>query len=131
MKTALKYLLFAAVSTVANLLTQWISFKAYDGTVALYVAMSFGTLVGLVVKYYLDKKWIFYHTPKDKKDDAQKFLLYSFMGVFTTLIFWGTEMGFYYLTTLPYKQYVGAFIGLSVGYALKYFLDKRFVFVHR
>ena len=98
---AVKYALFALVSTLVNLLFQYLSFKVYSGFGALYVAMAVGTLAGLVVKYVLDKKWIFYHTPKDRKDDAKKFALYSFMGVFTTLIFWGTEMAFYYFASFP------------------------------
>jgi putative flippase GtrA len=128
---AVKYALFALVSTLVNLLFQYLSFKAYSEFGALYVAMAVGTLAGLVVKYVLDKKWIFYHTPKDRKDDAKKFALFSFMGVFTTLIFWGTEMAFYYFASFPGSQYVGGALGLGIGYLVKYFLDRRFVFVHK
>jgi len=128
---ALKYTLFASLSTLVNLLFQWLSFRLYDGMGSLYLAMAVGTLAGLVVKYVLDKKWIFYHTPKDRKDDARKFFLYSFMGVFTTLIFWGTEMAFYYLIPHPNAKYIGAVLGLSIGYVTKYFLDKKYVFIHK
>jgi len=128
---ALKYSLFAVLSTLVNLLFQYFSFTLYAGWGSLYVAMFVGTLAGLVAKYILDKKWIFYHTPKDKKDDAKKFALYSLMGVFTTVIFWGTEMAFYYLVPNPNAKYIGAVIGLSIGYIIKYFLDKRFVFIHK
>jgi len=131
MTLALRYALFAGISTLINLLFQWLSFLVYGGTGSLYVAMFAGTLAGLVAKYILDKKWIFYHTPKDKKDDAQKFLLYSLMGVFTTIIFWGTEMAFYYLIPNPNAKYIGAVIGLSIGYIIKYFLDKKYVFIHK
>jgi putative flippase GtrA len=125
-----KYTFFALISTLFNLGFQWLSFRFYDGFASLYVAMFFGTLAGLLSKYILDKKWIFYHTPKDKKDDAKKFILYSFMGVFTTIIFWGTEMFFYYMIPYQNAQYIGAIIGLCIGYTIKYFLDKRFVFIH-
>jgi len=131
MTLALRYALFAGISTLINLLFQWLSFLVYGGTGSLYVAMFVGTLAGLVAKYILDKKWIFYHTPKDKKDDAKKFALYSLMGVFTTIIFWGTEMAFYYLIPNPNAKYIGAVIGLSVGYIIKYFLDKKYVFIHK
>jgi putative flippase GtrA len=90
-----------------------------------------GTLAGLVAKYILDKKFIFYHTPKDKKDDAKKFALYSLMGIFTTIIFWATEITFDRVFEEPNSKYIGAIIGLSIGYVIKYFLDKRFVFIHR
>ena len=128
---AIKYSIFAGVSTLFNLLFQYFSFGLYSDFGSLYVAMFIGTLAGLIVKYVLDKKFIFYHEVKDKKDDAMKFALYSFMGVFTTIIFWGAEMGFYYLIPDPNAKYLGAVIGLSIGYVIKYFLDKKFVFIHK
>ena len=93
--------------------------------------MLFGTLAGLVVKYVLDKKFIFYHEVKGKKDDAKKFALYSLMGVFTTIIFWGTEITFDAMSEEPNAKYLGAVIGLSIGYVIKYFLDTKFVFIHK
>ena len=128
---ALKYSIFAVISTLFNLLFQYLSFLFYAGFGSLYVAMFFGTLAGLIAKYILDKKYIFYHTPKDKKDDARKFALYSLMGVFTTIIFWGTEIAFDTLSQDPNAKYLGAVIGLTVGYVIKYFLDKKYVFIHK
>ena len=125
---ALKYTIFAIISTIVNLFFQWFSFLLYSGFASLYVAMVFGTLAGLVAKYILDKKWIFYHTPKDKKDDAKKFILYSLMGVLTTLIFWGFEIVFDYFWDL---KYIGAVMGLAIGYFAKYHLDKQFVFIDK
>lgn len=93
--------------------------------------MFLGTLAGLGSKYILDKKFIFYHTPKDKKDDAKKFALYSLMGVFTTIIFWGTEITFDLLFQDPNSKYLGAIIGLSIGYIIKYYLDKKYVFTNK
>ena len=66
-----------------------------------------------------------------KKDDAKNFVLYSLMGVFTTIIFWGTEIAFDALSQNPNSKYLGAIIGLSIGYIIKYFLDKKFVFIHK
>ena len=40
-------------------------------------------------------------------------------------------MAFYYLLPNPNAKYIGAVIGLSIGYIIKYFLDKRFVFIHK
>ena len=127
----LKYTLFAVVSTLFNLFFQYCVFQVYGGFGSLYMAMAAGTLVGLLTKYVLDKKYIFYHTPKDKKDDVGKFMLYSCMGVLTTIIFWGTEIGFNAVFTSPEAKYVGAVIGLTTGYVIKYFLDKKFVFIHK
>ena len=98
---AIKYTIFAAISTLFNLLFQYFSFLVYIGFGSIYVAMLFGTLAGLVAKYILDKKFIFYHTPTDKKDNTRKFTLYSLMGVFTTIIFWGTEIAFDALSQDP------------------------------
>ena len=126
-----KYTVFAVISTGCNLLFQYLSFAVYSGFAGLYVAMFFGTLAGLVAKYILDKKYIFYHLVKDKKDDAKKFALYSLMGVFTTIIFWGTEIAFDALIQDPNAKYIGAIIGLSIGYVIKYFLDKKYVFIHK
>ena len=128
---AIKYTIFATISALFNLLFQYFSFLAYMGFGSLYVAMLFGSLAGLVAKYILDKKFIFYHTPTDKKDNTRKFALYSLMGVFTTIIFWGTEIAFDTLSQDPNAKYLGAVIGLSIGYVIKYFLDKEYVFIHK
>lgn len=128
MNIAIKYIYFAIVSTLVNLLFQYISFFIYNGFLSLYVAMFLGTLSGLILKYILDKKYIFYHKPKNRKDDSKKFLLYSLMGIFTTFIFWGFEISFDYIFNSEIAKYIGAIIGLSIGYTLKYFLDKKFVF---
>ena len=127
---AFKYSLFAAISTAFNLFFQYVSLLIYSEIASLYIAMFIGTLAGLVAKYILDKKYIFIHMPKDNGDDAKKFLLYSFMGVFTTIIFWGTEIAFDYFSSKPNAKYLGAIIGLSIGYVIKYFLDKKYVFIH-
>ena len=128
MLLVLKYSFFALIATIINLFTQFISLAIYSQNFSLYIAMFFGTLTGLIAKYILDKKYIFYYVVKDKKEDSQKFILYSIMGVFTTLIFWGFEIGFNYIFDSEIAKYIGAIIGLSIGYITKYFLDKKFVF---
>ena len=128
MLLVLKYSFFALIATIINLFTQFISLAIYSQNFSLYIAMFFGTLTGLIAKYILDKKYIFYYVVKDKKEDSQKFILYSIMGVFTTVIFWGFEIGFDYIFDSEIAKYIGAVIGLSIGYIIKYFLDKKFVF---
>jgi putative flippase GtrA len=124
-------MLFAAISTLFNLGFQYLSFRVYLGVGSLYAAMFSGTMAGLVTKYILDKKYIFYHTTTSKKDDIRKFTIYSLMGIFTTSIFWGTEILFNALSQNPYAKYFGAVIGLTIGYIIKYFLDKKYVFIHK
>ena len=126
--TAIKYGIFAIVSTILNLLFQYFSLSLYFGDGSLYVAMFFGTLAGLICKFMLDKKYIFYHVSTEKMDDAKHFTLYSLTGVLTTMIFWVTEIGFDILFSSNIAKYVGAVIGLSIGYTAKYFLDKKYVF---
>lgn len=125
---AARYALFAAISTLLNLFAQYLSFWFYAGVANLYVAMFFGTLAGLLSKYILDKKYIFYHTPRDRKDDSRKFMLYSFVGVFTTIPFIATEMAFDHFFNHEGAKYLGAVIGLTIGYVSKYFLDRKYVF---
>ncbi|QHG91257.1 GtrA family protein [Sulfurimonas sp. CVO] len=125
---AIRYTLFALLSTALNIAFQYISFLIYEGFLSLYIAMFAGTAAGLISKYILDKKYIFFHIPKSKKDDGKKFFLYSLMGVFTTFIFWGFEIGFDTIFENENAKYLGALIGLSIGYIVKYYLDKRFVF---
>jgi len=128
MALVVKYTLFAIMATIANILCQDAVNRVYHGPYDLYPSMFLGTLVGLVVKYLLDKKYIFFFKSKNLFQDGQKFIFYASMGVITTFIFWGVEMAFdYTFKTIP-MRYIGAVIGLSIGYWMKYQLDKRFVF---
>ena len=90
--------------------------------------MFVGTLSGLILKYILDKKYIFYYKSKSKKYDGITFSLYSLTGIITTFIFWGFEISFDYIFEDKNAKYLGAVIGLSIGYTAKYFLDKELVF---
>lgn len=125
---AFKYTLFSVIAILLNIFFQYLSFQVYKGDFSIYIAMFNGTLVGLIVKYILDKNFIFYYKTKSKKDDGIKFILYSSMGIFTTLIFWGTELIFDIIFDFESAKYIGALIGLTIGYITKYLLDKNFVF---
>lgn len=127
--TPLLYICFALLSTCVNLISQAICFHSYQGVADIYLAMAVGTFNGLILKYLLDKKYIFEYQTKNLKEDSSKFFLYSLMGVFTTLIFWLVELSFDYLFEHEMAKYIGAIIGLSIGYLIKYFLDKKFVFI--
>ena len=127
MTLSIIYVLFAILAMGINIGAQYISLIIYSGQYSLYLAMAWGTLSGLIVKYILDKKYIFQVQTKDIKEDASKFILYSLMGVLTTLIFWGFELTFNSLS-FESAKYVGAIIGLSIGYIIKYQLDKRYTF---
>ena len=128
MTIAVKYVLFAILATGINLGFQYMSLIIYNKQYSLYLAMFWGTLAGLIIKYILDKKYIFQFQTKNLKEDSFKFILYSCMGVLTTLIFWGFELTFHSLFSFESAKYFGAIIGLSIGYMTKYQLDKKFVF---
>lgn len=125
---AFKYFICAVISTLINLVFQYLSFQAYSGLADIYVAMFIGTLAGLVSKYVLDKKYIFYHKPENKKQDVKKFISYTLTGGITTIIFWGAELGFDVIFGGEIAKYIGAVLGLSIGYIAKYNLDKKYVF---
>lgn len=124
----IKYIFFALIATFVNLLTQAFFLYIWILDLSTYLAIFFGTLTGLVAKYILDKKYIFYYEVKSKKEDSKKFLLYSVMGIFTTAIFWGFELGFKYLFKSNESMLLGGAIGLAIGYYIKYNLDKHYVF---
>ena len=120
------YILFAILSSVINLLFQYLSLSLYNGFLSLYVAMFVGTFFGLISKYYMDKVYIFNYVPKNKKNDLKTFIACTVTGGFTTLIFWGVEISFNVIWSSEIAKYCGALIGL--GYSIKYLLDKKYVF---
>ncbi|UZS00099.1 GtrA family protein [Chondrinema litorale] len=124
----LKYIIFAIISTFFNILIQALSLFLYKGVFDLQIAILCGTGFGFLLKYFLDKKYVFYHTTDDIKKEGKTFGLYTLMGVFTTLIFWFTEMLFNFLIDYSWSKYLGAIIGLGIGYFIKYQLDKKYVF---
>jgi putative flippase GtrA len=131
MRILFRYSLFAALATFLNLVSQEISLQLYQGLYALYVAIILGTAVGLISKYILDKLFIFNVQADSLSDDLTRFLAYSLTGVVTTLIFWGFELAFDFLFGTRLARYTGAILGLTIGYVLKYQLDKRYVFFNR
>jgi putative flippase GtrA len=124
------YIFFAIISILLNLFSQYIFLKLYDGFHHLYLALCFGTFVGLISKYIFDKVYIFKSIIVTKKNEILMFILYSFTGIFTTFIFWGIEISFDYIFQHDLAKYFGGFIGLIIGYSVKFYLDKKFVFTN-
>lgn len=127
---AVMYTLFAAFSTVLNIGAQMISILIYTGIYAIELSILIGTAVGLPLRYFLEKKFIFAFKSQNTKHDGQLFILYSFMGIFTTAIFWGVEYTFHLVFGTDFMRYLGGVIGLSIGFYVKYQLDKKYVFVN-
>lgn len=123
-----RYAAFAVIATLANLATQRLVLMTGNTGGHFAAAVAAGTLVGLVSKYALDKRWIFYDSATGVRAHGQKFTLYTAMGLVTTVIFWGTETAFWLIWHTDLMRELGAILGLSIGYVVKYNLDRRFVF---
>ena len=125
---AISYGIFALIATVANIGAQDAFIRVYSGPGHIVASMILGTGVGLVVKYLLDKRYIFRFKAQSMAHDTQTFALYTLMGLLTTAVFWGFEWGFHLAFETKEMRYLGGVIGLTIGYLAKYHLDKRFVF---
>ena len=123
-----QYFLFAALATSVNLGLQRIVLLAGQTDIFFVAAMVLGTIAGLIFKYILDRKYIFALTEGGAQKNIQSFMLYSLTGLITTIIFWSTEALFWYSYQSHAAREVGAVIGLSFGYLVKFSLDRRFVF---
>ena len=126
-KLIVLYILFALIATLGNLGVQRISLILFD-ELGLIFAIGMGTLMGLIIKYILDKRWVFGDLTAGISENSKKFALYSAMGVSTTLIFWASETLFWWIWHSHFMREIGAVLGLSVGYFIKYHLDRVFVF---
>lgn len=126
---AVLYTLFAAFSTVLNIGSQMLSIWVYKGPYAIEISILVGTAVGLPLRYWLEKRFIFAFHSHGVRHDGQLFILYSLMGVITTAIFWGVEYAFHLVFGTDLMRYLGGAIGLSIGFFVKYQLDKKYVFI--
>jgi putative flippase GtrA len=127
-RIAMVYGLVSVVATVANIGTQALSIWLYRGAYAVELSVLAGTAMGFPIKYVLEKKHVFNFKADNLVHDTRLFILYGFMGVFTTAIFWGIEFAFHHTFGTDVMRYLGAAIGLTLGSYIKYHLDKRFVF---
>ncbi|TFZ49026.1 GtrA family protein [Serratia proteamaculans] len=127
-RLVISYIVFALIATATNIGAQDLVIRTYNGTFNILASVVVGTGIGLVVKYILDKRYIFRFRARSVAHDTQTFALYIVMGLATTVIFWGFEFGFQYIFETKEMRYLGGVIGLTIGYLTKYHLDKHFVF---
>lgn len=121
-----RYAGFAVVAILANLSVQRAVLWLDSGW--FLPALLAGTAIGLVTKYVLDKRWIFYDARHPLPGEARRFALYTATGIGTTLLFWGSETAFWLVGQTHAMRELGAVIGLVIGYVVKFNLDRRFVF---
>jgi putative flippase GtrA len=127
-RLVISYIVFALIATATNIGAQDLVIRTYNGTFNILASVVVGTGIGLVIKYILDKRYIFRFRARSVAHDTQTFALYIVMGLATTVIFWGFEFGFQYIFETKEMRYLGGVIGLAIGYLTKYHLDKHFVF---
>jgi putative flippase GtrA len=128
-RIAFSYTIFAAISTIINIVSQLISIWTYKGPFFVEISILVGTAAGLPLRYFLEKRYIFIFTSKNLMHDGKLFILYSGMGIVSTLIFWGMEYTFHLVYNTEIMRYFGGVIGLAIGFFVKYQLDKKYVFV--
>ena len=127
-RLAVMYAVFALIAIAVNIGCQAMVIWVYRGPFAIQLSVLVGTAAGLPVKYVLEKRHIFGFESKNLAHDGRVFMLYTFMGVFTTALFWGVEYGFHAAFGTDTMRYVGGAVGLTIGNIIKYHLDKRYVF---
>ena len=125
----IRYALFAVLATLANLAIQRGVLWFGDSGILFALAVGAGTAAGLVIKYILDKRWIFRDMSAGVKAHSKRFSLYTAMGLVTTAIFWGLETVFWFVWQTHAMREMGAVLGLGIGYVIKYNLDRRYVFI--
>jgi putative flippase GtrA len=123
------YVFFAALATILNIGTQILSIHIYSGIYNIELSVIFGVSIGLAAKYILDKRYIFQVHSVSYLMDFKTFFIYTVMGLLTTSIFIIFEFGFEYIYGGNKMRYLGGILGLIIGYALKYYLDKKYVFL--
>ena len=126
MRIALLYTLFCVAAMAVNIGSQGLTLRLWPAGIWLSILVGTGT--GLIVKYLLDKRFIFRFKAQNAGHDSRTFVLYTLMGVVTTAIFWGFEYGFWRAFGTAQMRYLGGMTGLVLGYLAKYHLDKKFVF---
>ena len=89
-----KYALFSGLAMGINIAVQRGVGQIVRGPLSLYIVILSGTTAGLIVKYLLDKRFIFYYRPPSRSDEAIKVLLYLVMSGFATAVFWAVELSF-------------------------------------
>jgi putative flippase GtrA len=122
-----RYVLFVIIASVMNLVTQGIVFGLAP-VQPLTVSILAGTGIGFVVKYCLDKRWIFFDDYGGAAKEVRKIVLYCAFSVAITLVFWVFEISFFLVGGTNLAKYTDAEIGLAIGNYVKYLLDRAYTF---
>lgn len=137
---------FAIIAIVINIMVQIISkelfivvlnsfaynYIKFSSTKLEYwfiLALGVGTVSGFVFKFIVDKFIVFEERTTTIEKTTKQIFLYFLFAILTTAIFWGFEFLFKILFTKGNMYLIGGIIGLTIGYTIKFLLDKTYVFV--
>lgn len=67
------YAFFAVIATASNIAAQVLVVRIPNLAYAVPLSIAAGTAVGLLVKYALDKRWVFEWKPKNAGHNAKTF----------------------------------------------------------
>lgn len=93
----LRYTGFTVIAMIVNLVVQQLILLGGPITPWFMTVFGAGTFIGLVIKYLLDKRWVFMNMSSGAAVLKRKFGLYTAMGLITTAVFWGTESAFWFI----------------------------------
>lgn len=97
-------------------------------TLSFWSSYALGLFVGFVIKYLLDKKYVFNDGYENRKAETKKAGLYAFMSILCTILSVGITGSFKIVVGVQFAKRIGWFLGLLFGYTAKFFLDKKYVF---
>ena len=122
MKTKLiLYALFAVLSIIANIGSQRLFFALGDHFFSIvplnimrFATLVVGTGVGFILKYILDRFYIFEADTQGVAEEGKQISLYASTALITTTIFWGTQLSFDFLWSYENSRYIGGVLGLVI-----------------
>ena len=129
-KTPILIFIFATFSFGINIGAQIISTVFYDGPFFIELSILVGTAAGMPPRFILEKRYLFNSESLNHDDNRRLFFMYCGTAVLSTICFWSAEYAFHLIYENEEMRYVGAVIGLTVGFWLKYQLDKNYVFIN-
>jgi putative flippase GtrA len=124
----LRYAGFALLSTAINCLVQFFILHTLAGSLAIYIALAFGTGAGFVSKFLLDRNYVFYHVSSGYKQEVWVSICYLGTSVIMTLAYLSFQTFVYFEYGDGAFYYISACLVLCLGYSAKFLIDGRFVF---
>ena len=114
--------MFALFAAPVNLIGQHISLNYHEN---LFLAVIVGSALALVFKYILDSSIVF---DGKTRISLNNFFIYAFIGACITPIVWIVEVSFLNIFGTVFMRDIGALLGISLAYLIKYEMVKRYVF---